>query len=177
MNTQSSAVEPASQRVLLELLRGKGAHVDPIACISDVSAELAGRKAGALPHTIWELVCHLSYWMDFDLRRISNEKPIYPEHAEEGWPPRSAPESEAEWCHAVTRFRELLGEWENLANSTPERLAVQVAPATERHTQQDSSLLAMLWQTVTHNSYHIGQVALVRRALGAWPPAAGGDTW
>jgi len=30
-----------SQRALIELLRGKGAHVDPVACVEDVSAELA----------------------------------------------------------------------------------------------------------------------------------------
>ena len=30
------------QRALTELLRGKGAHADPIACVEDVSAELAG---------------------------------------------------------------------------------------------------------------------------------------
>ena len=28
-----------------------------------------------------------------------------------------------------------------------------------------------------HVSYHGGQIALVRRMLGAWPPPGGGDTW
>ena len=35
----------------------------------------------------------------------------------------------------------------------------------------------MLWQTAVHNSYHVGQIAMIRRALGAWPPQGGGDTW
>jgi hypothetical protein len=30
---------------------------------------------------------------------------------------------------------------------------------------------------VAHNSYHAGQIATIRRALNAWPPKAGGDTW
>ena len=29
----------------------------------------------------------------------------------------------------------------------------------------------------THNSYHAGQIALLRRQAGAWPPERGGDTW
>ena len=28
-----------------------------------------------------------------------------------------------------------------------------------------------------HNSYHLGQIVLLRRILGAWPPPSGGDTW
>jgi hypothetical protein len=28
-----------------------------------------------------------------------------------------------------------------------------------------------------HNSYHLGQVVLVRSALGEWPPKEGSDTW
>jgi len=39
------------------------------------------------------------------------------------------------------------------------------------------TLEAVLWQIVAHNSYHVGQIALIRRTLGAWPPRGGGDTW
>jgi len=28
-----------------------------------------------------------------------------------------------------------------------------------------------------HGTYHLGQVVLIRRMLGAWPPPGGGDTW
>jgi len=28
-----------------------------------------------------------------------------------------------------------------------------------------------------HVSYHVGQIALLRRMMGAWPPPGGGDTW
>jgi uncharacterized damage-inducible protein DinB len=38
-------------------------------------------------------------------------------------------------------------------------------------------VLAVLWQTAVHNSYHIGQVVILRRMLGAWPPLDGSDTW
>ena len=28
-----------------------------------------------------------------------------------------------------------------------------------------------------HVSYHVGQIALLRRILGSWPPPGGGDSW
>jgi uncharacterized damage-inducible protein DinB len=34
--------------------------------------------------------------------------------------------------------------------------------------------LRMVWFT-GHNAYHLGQVVLMRRILGAWPPLTGGD--
>ena len=40
-----------------------------------------------------------------------------------------------------------------------------------------TSTHAVLWQTLVHNSYHIGQVVILRRALGIWPPRGGGDSW
>jgi uncharacterized damage-inducible protein DinB len=45
------------------------------------------------------------------------------------------------------------------------------------HTKRSASLLAVLWQAVAHNSYHIGQVVMMRSSLGAWPPKGGGDSW
>jgi uncharacterized damage-inducible protein DinB len=32
-------------------------------------------------------------------------------------------------------------------------------------------------EIIAHNSYHTGQIALLRRQAGAWPPERGGDTW
>jgi len=28
-----------------------------------------------------------------------------------------------------------------------------------------------------HNSYHLGQIVMLREAFGVWPPPRGGDTW
>ena len=28
-----------------------------------------------------------------------------------------------------------------------------------------------------HNSYHLGQIVMLRQELGAWPPPRGGNTW
>jgi len=35
----------------------------------------------------------------------------------------------------------------------------------------------MLHTIATHNSYHAGQVALLRQLLRKWPPPSGGVTW
>jgi len=39
-----------------------------------------------IPHSIWQIVFHLNYWIEYDLKRIRGERPLYPGHASESWP-------------------------------------------------------------------------------------------
>jgi uncharacterized damage-inducible protein DinB len=166
-----------SQRVLAELLHGKGAHADPIACVEDLSAELAARTIPGFPHTIGALVFHLNYWMDYELRRIRRERPAYPEHASESWPASPMPTDAQEWDRLRRQMGVLLGEFEALARSSRAELDRQIEAMAATHTKIAGSLEDVLWQMVAHNSYHTGQIAMIRRAIGAWPPRGGGDTW
>jgi uncharacterized damage-inducible protein DinB len=165
------------QRALIELLHGKGAHANPVACVEDLPLELTGRRVESFPHSIWQMVGHMNYWMDYELRRIAGKSPKYPDHAAESWPTEAAPRDEQEWKSAVTKFEELLGGLTNLAGSPAQELAREVAATHPDHAKHSSTLLAVLWQTLVHNSYHVGQIAMLRRCLGAWPPRGGGDSW
>lgn len=166
-----------SQRTLAELLRGKGAHADPIACVEDICSELAARQVAGFPHSIGQLVFHMNYWMNYDLRRMRGERPKYPEHNGESFPAAPSPADAAEWDRLRRDFAWFLTEHARLADLSREELGRKIEAMHEKHNEISGTLEAMLWQTVVHNSYHIGQIAMIRRALGAWPPKAGGDTW
>jgi uncharacterized damage-inducible protein DinB len=166
-----------SERALIELLYGKGAHANPVACVEDVPLELSGRRIEGFPHSIWQLVSHMNYWMDYELRRSGGEPPKYPEHSGQDWPADAAPGAEQEWKKAVSVFGESLGRLAVLTEASPEELARDVKATDPCHAKQASTLRDVLWQTLVHNSYHLGQIATLRRCLGAWPPRGGGDTW
>ncbi len=160
----------------MELFRGKGSHADPLACIEDLSADLASRQIKGSPHSIAQLVFHMNYWMDYELRRIRGERPAYPEHAAESFPP-AAPSDAQEWDRLRKRFASLLADFAALADSSPEEMQRQIESSHTGDIQAAGTLEAVLWQMVAHNSYHTGQIATLRQMLGAWPPRAGGDTW
>jgi uncharacterized damage-inducible protein DinB len=166
-----------SSRVLIELLHGKGAHVDPVACVEDLSADVAAKQVEGFPHSIGQLVFHMNYWMDHDLRRIRGENPKYPEHNSESFPSQSIPVDAQEWDRLREEFFALLHETAEFANSGREELDRGIEPTHPSHKERAASLEAALWQLVAHNSYHIGQIAMIRRVLGVWPPRAGGDSW
>jgi uncharacterized damage-inducible protein DinB len=166
-----------SSRALTELLRGKASHADPLACVEDLSADLAARQVAGFPHSIGQLVFHMNYWMDYELRRIRGQRPTYPEHNSESFPATPSPADTQEWNHLKKHFASLLADFSQLANSSPEEMHRQIESTHAGDTKVAGTLEAVLWQMVAHNSYHTGQIAMIRRVLGAWPPPGGGDTW
>ncbi len=163
---------PANE--LVQLLRGRGAHADPLACIEDLPQDSATKQVTGFPHSIFALVFHMNYWMDYELRRIAGEKPPYPEHASESWPLVIAP---SQWAALVSECRDLLARFAALAGSSPQQMQRAIDAMHAGHASVAGSLGAVLWQMVAHNSYHTGQIVLLRKALGEWPPPQGGDTW
>lgn len=166
-----------ASRALTELLRGRGAHVDPLACVEDLSDELAARQVAGFPHSVGQLVFHMNYWMDYELRRIRGGRPASPTHASESFPSASSPSDGQEWDRLRKQFAGLLADFAALANSSPKETQRPIETVHEGDTKLAGTLEAVLWQMVAHNSYHVGQIAMIRQALGVWPPRGGGDTW
>jgi uncharacterized damage-inducible protein DinB len=175
-------MEPMGDSTLGELVYGKGAHVDPVACVEDVSAKLATRTVAGYPHSIWQIVEHMNYWMEYDLGKIAGENRPYPDKAIESWPAPPSPAADSRaadelWQAAVDRFVDLLAQLARLAESDAATLERRVQNVGSPQSPRESTVHAMLWQIAMHNSYHAGQIALLRRQSGAWPPERGGDTW
>ncbi len=175
-------MERMGDSTLRELVYGKGAHVGPVACVEDVSAELAARTVAEYPHSIWQIVGHMNYWMDYDLGKIAGENRPYPSKAIEGWPAHPNPAAgsraaDAAWQATTRSFTDRLARLARLAESDIAALARKVQHLGPGQSPRESTVHAMLWQIAAHNSYHAGQIALLRRQFGAWPPERGGDTW
>jgi uncharacterized damage-inducible protein DinB len=164
-------------RALIELLRGKGSHVEPLASLAGLPPDLANRRVPPFPHTIGQLVGHMSFWMRYELQRIRGTPSPYPGDAAESWPETREEANASDWDAEVREFGRLLAELEAFAREDPGALEREIPPTDPSHAAIDATLRGILWQTAVHNSYHVGQVALLRRALGSWPPPAGSDTW
>ena len=161
--------------VVVELLNGKHAHADSRLCV-DVSWDVAVQMPAGFSHSIWQLVWHMNFWMEYELKRISGHPEPYPEHAALSWPSTERIDAQA-WQLEVARFNELLDDLAVYALSSSADLARPVTTNHDSEAQHASSLEAVLLQTIVHNSYHLGQVVTLRQTLGAWPPATGSDTW
>lgn len=154
------------QKVLSDALSGRGAHANTAAALDGLSLQQAGAFVPGSPHTIFQIVNHLSFWQGFALAWLNGEKPATPESAALSWPGEAMPSSEEEWEAAVESFRQGLA-------SICER--VERGDLSEAVGEKSAAEIVQL--IASHNSYHVGQVALLRRIQAAWPPPAGGVTW
>lgn len=150
----------------------------PSCALEGVSWETAARKPPGAPYSIYAVVWHMSFWMDNELERMAGRTPPYPAHASLGWPTTDAPAGARDWEETVARFSRLLTDLGRFSEAAPEALNRAVPITSEAgHANQGKTVEDVVWQTIAHNSHHLGQVVLLRRLLDSWPPPQGGDTW
>ena len=148
---------------LIQLLRGGSAHVDVFAALKDFPPKLYGAKPEKVPHSAWQLLEHLRLALH-DLWEFSTN----PEYVEMKWPddywPKSPePPSKAAWNSSVKALREDLAAFEKLVKNPKSNLYAEIPWGKEKQTLLREVLLA-----ADHNSFHVGQLVLLRRLLGTW---------
>ena len=156
---------------LRELLYGVRAHLHVLHALEGLDPRLAGERVAASPHTIHQVLAHMTYWQDIALARMRGEAPADPPTAAEGWAAPSGPEDARDWEAAVASFAEGLRAIEALV-ADPDTDLDRVVHAKRGRTARDE-----VYMVQGHNAYHLGQIVQLRRQLGAWPPPRGGDTW
>jgi|SRR5437660_657367 len=146
---------------LLYLLRGGGAHLDFEAAFTDLPAHLRGAKVGGVPHTPWRLLEHMriTQWDILEFSR--NPKHVSPDFPAGYWPTGDAPPDPSAWDKSLTRFRADLKALQDLV-ADPSTNLFALLPHGEGQTILREALLV-----ADHNAYHLGQVVILRRALGA----------
>lgn len=150
-------------------LRGTGQFVEPVRALSALTWTLAGRRPGAVEHSVFRLVNHLIFWQEIALERAAGLHRASPAHDPDGWPGVEEPGDGGEWNDAVMRFASGVARAEGAAG---EGTLTAVLPAWNGQTRFECLLGLAL-----HNAHHIGQIIQIRKMLGAWPPPGGGDTW
>jgi DinB family protein len=146
---------------LLELLRGGHAHLTFDAAIKNFPAALRGKRPGRSPHSAWQLLEHLriAQWDILEFSRDAKHRsPAWPEGY---WPKSPAPPSAAAWSKSVRAFRADLEAMCALVSDPSRDLGARIPHGDGQTLLREALLVA------DHNAYHLGQLVLVRKLLGA----------
>lgn len=138
------------------------AHADFAAAGDDFPTELRGSVPEGLPHSGWQLLEHMriALWDIVEFcRDTSHKSPPWPEGY---WPKHAAPPSDEAWEKSVKSVRDHLESLRKLIKDPKQDLFAPL-PGGSGQTLLREALLA-----ADHNAYHLGQLVLVRKALGAW---------
>ena len=147
---------------ILYLLRGGGAHGNFDDAVADFPSKLRGAKLERLPYTAWQLLEHvrLAQWdiLDFSRNPEYREKKFPDDY----WPKTEAPPNEEAWKKSVAAFRHDLKEMQKLVENPKTDLFAKIAWGNGQTILREALLVA------DHNAYHLGQLVMLRRLLGAW---------
>ncbi len=148
---------------VLYLLGGGGAHVDFETAVADLPPTLRDTRPASIPHSPWQLIEHLRI-CQWDILEFSrNPDHVSPEFPHGYWPPDDHPPDETDWYECLAHFRTDLQEMQDLVADATVDLFAPIPHGDGQTILREALLLA------DHNAYHLGQLVIVRRALGAWP--------
>jgi uncharacterized damage-inducible protein DinB len=154
--------DKALRQHLIKLLNGGEAHADFDQVIEDFPAELRGKTPKGAEHSPWKLLEHLriAQWDILDFSRNPEYKAM--EWPKDYWPETDAPPDAKAWDKSVDAFREDLKAMCDLVEDEKTDLFAKIPHGDGQTILREALVLA------DHNSYHLGQMLLLRRLLGAW---------
>jgi len=147
---------------VLHLLRGGNAHVSFEKAVAGLPEELRGRKPRRMPYTPWQQLEHMRIVQWDILEYIRNPQHVSPEWPEGYWPGEGQPARSA-WAKGVKAFQADRQALVDLAADPSTDLLARIS-----HVPDGPTILHELLLVADHNAYHLGQLILLRRLLGAW---------
>ena len=154
--------DKALRQHLVKLLKGGEAHADFEHAIADFPHELRGKAPQGAEHSPWQLLEHLRIAQQDILDFSTNPDYKAKEWPKEYWPKTEAPPDAKAWDRSINGYCEDLKALCELVEDEKSDLFARIPHG------DGQTILREVLVVADHNSYHLGQIVLLRRELGAW---------
>jgi hypothetical protein len=152
------------RKQLTAALEGGQAHATFDEAIKDFPAELRGKVPTNLPYSAWQLLEHLRITqrdiLNFSAPPTGGYHPI--KWPDDYWPKEHQPPSSHAWDQSVATIHSDLKHF----------IALIENPATDLYKPfrwgDGQNLLREALLIADHTGYHLGELIVLRRLLGAW---------
>jgi hypothetical protein len=146
------------------LLDGGQAHATFADAVRDFPVELRGVAPAGLPYSAWQLLEHMRLAVADILNFSAPPTGGYKElpWPDAYWPKETAPASPAAWDRSIAAVEKGLEKFKALLAKPDVDLYKPFRWGTGQNLLREALLIA------DHQAYHIGELILLRRLLGAW---------
>jgi hypothetical protein len=155
---QDNSIKQLRQQ-LVDAMRGHQAHIDFDSAIKDFPPEIQGVKPPEAPHTAWQLLEHMRIAQNDILEFSRNPRHQSPKWPDEYWPETETPPRSEAWSNSVESFRQDAREMAKLVEDPQIDLFQPFAHGKGQTLLREALLVA------SHNSYHLGQLMFLKKAL------------
>ena len=161
MQTQKSENELLISN-LTQLLSKGNAHATLDDALKKIPYKLLAETPADLPYNIWQIAQHIriSQWDILEFSR--NPKYKSPEWPKGYWPSEREPASEEAWKKCVHQIKEDRNTFIELIKNAGENLYKPIPGGDGQTLLREALVLA------DHNSYHTGEIIVLRRLLDNW---------
>ena len=160
-----TSVDPL-RSYLVRLLDWHEAHVTFDKAVEGIPRELQGKTPPGSPFSLWQLLEHLRIAqhdiLAFCVDPAYNDTHKDVKWPDDYWPKTPAPPNASAWDESVAQYARDREAMKAVARDTPDLFA-KIPHGTGQTYLREVLLVA------DHGAYHVGQIVLVRRLLGAWP--------
>ena len=154
--------DSALREQLIQMLSGGNAHAAFDDAVRGIPLDRIGIRPHNTAHSAWELLEHMRIAQNDILQFSQSAEYKSPQWPEGYWPESAAPKRSGQWKVSIDAFRADLEAFVALVHDTGLDL-------NEKFPWGDGQTLLREGLTIAdHNAYHLGQLVLVRRLLGAW---------
>lgn len=128
--------------------------------LEDISPEQAMLRPIENAHSIWELLLHMNAWQRYTLRALYGKEVGDPQDMAEAedWPPVETTTREA-WELLVRDFHTVNVGIRSLLDGMSDDSLDETVPG------RDFAMKVLVHGTAQHNLYHVGQIALLKKAV------------
>ncbi len=153
--------QDAVREQLLKLLDGSQAHITLEKTVETFPEDRVNARVDGVPYSAWRIVEHMRLAQRDILDYVAADDYQELEFPAGYWPPDGKQASEAEWRDTIARFIADQEALKAIARDPQTDLTAPL-PRNSKHT-----ILRQLLIAGSHNSYHLGQLFVLKRAFTA----------
>lgn len=159
----ASSVDAIVRAHLRALLKGGDAHATVDQAVADMPVDRRHVAPSGAPFTPWQVLEHarIAQWDILEFSRDAAH--VSPEWPAGYWPAAKPTPPAGAWDETVRALRADLAALERLVSDPATDLYASIPHGTGQTVLREALVAA------THTSYHLGQLVLLRKLLGAWP--------
>jgi DinB superfamily len=147
---------------LITLITAEQAHINLEGALDGLKIENRNRQPSKNVHSVWEEVEHIRISQEDILNYVVDPKWVSPNWPHEYWPEKSSQVPDNIWMASIDKIFSDQEKFIQIIKDESIDLT-EIIPHTKSHTYLREILL-----NADHNSYHLGQIIIVRKLLGDW---------
>jgi len=150
------------RRLIVEYFGDSHAHVNFAVAVKDFPPEARGVRPAGAPFTAWQLLEHMRI-AQWDILEFSRDaKHVSPDFPSGYWPHTDAPPDAQAWNKSVRAYEADSKAMQRLIRNPKIDLLARIPHG------QGQTLLREALAVIDHASYHLGQLVMLSKMLGAW---------